>query len=299
MGNKEKFQAPKDLSMKDFQNLTGEIDRTNRGNKINSKRRVRKNIIKQIYNSFISNSAFKDSKEEQKKQALEKLKEIINNAIKNETKDDKNNFVKHCKRLLEIKNKLNKTIKHIQDKLNESSGKNDKSEDEYYDKFRVKGGKQFLKKFFQDVVCSGNIAYALGNMDVDDLSEEMVGEFEDELNNFLSEVEDNIKKIIDYTPLLKVKNDIEKILSSIFHQNQKYNVIVKADVVGDEKMIKIKRGITKDIFNPWKEEYNKVCDTLLTLETERTFTRYLRKTVQKVAWFGNRLYLFLKAINPF
>ena len=303
MAKKEKFQAPEGLSMKYFQNLTGKIERNNRSNKINSKRRVRKNIIKQIYNSFISNSAFKDLKEEQKKQALTKLKEIIKNAIDNETADDKNNFVKHCRRLLGIKDKLIRTIDHVQEKLDESSGKNSSGELEYYDKFRVKGGKQFLEKFIKDFCDSGSIVYSLGNMDIDDLSEEEVGYLEDELNNFLNEVESNIEKIINYTPLLKVKNDIQKILSSIIvkdKENEKqYNGIQEQSNVNDAEMVKTKRGITKDIFNPWKEEYSKVCDTLLTLETERTFTRFVRKAVQKVTWFGNRLYLFLKAINPF
>ena len=293
MGKKEKFKAPEGLSLKDFQNLTGDIDRINKRNKNNSKIRVRKNIIKQIYNSFISNSVFKNLNEIQKKPALIKLKEIIENAIKYESNDDKNNFIKHCKRLLGIKNKLNKTINHIEDKLDESSGKNGE-ETEYYDKFRVKGGTKFLKKFIRDFVSTGNIVYSLGEMDIDDFSEEEVGNLEDELNNFLNEVESNIQKIIDYTPLLKVKNDIGTILS-YFEKNQQYSV-KESERVDDKEMVKIKRGITKDIFNPWKEEYNQVCDTLLTLETERTFTRFVRKAVQKVAWFGNKLYSFLKII---
>ena len=117
------------------------------------------------------------------------------------------------------------------------------------------------------------------------------------LNTDLAEVEININKIINYTPLLKVKNDIGTILSYVNDNEQKYS-IQKSSNIDDKEMVKTKRGITKDIFNPWKEEYNKVCDTLLTLETERTFTKYLRKTVQKVAWFGNRLYSFLKIIKP-
>lgn len=297
MAKKEKFQAPENLSMKDFQNLAGSINRDSIRSKKNSKIRVRKNIIKQIYNSFISNSAFENSHEKQKKQALEQLKEIIKNAISFENDDtDKNNFIKHCRHLLGIKDKLNKTIEHIQDKLNEVSGKNSNSENEYYDKFRVNGGSKFLKKFIRDFCSSGNIAYSLGNMEIDDLSEEEVGYLEDELNNFLNDVEDNINKVIDYTPLLKVKNDIGKILSCIT-EVKKYDNIKGSNKVNDETMVKTKRGITKDIFNPWKEEYNKVCDTLLTLETERTFTRYLRKTVQKVAWFGNKLYSFLNMLK--
>lgn len=298
MAKKEKFQAPENLSMKDFQNLAGSINRDSIRSKKNSKIRVRKNIIKQIYNSFISNSNFKNLSKEQKKLALEKLKEIIKNAISFENDDtDKNNFIKHCRHLLGIKDKLNKTIEHIQDKLNEVSGKNSNSENEYYDKFRVNGGVKFLKNFLKDLNERGSITYSLGNMDIGDLSEEEVGDLEDELNNFLAEVEININKIINYTPLLKVKNDIGTILSYVNDNKPKYS-IQKYSNIDDKEMVKTKRGITKDIFNPWKEEYNKVCDTLLTLETERTFTKYLRKTVQKVAWFGNRLYSFLKIIKP-
>ena len=298
MGKKEKFKAPEGLSLKDFQNLTGDINRDNRGDKNNSKIRVRKNIIKQIYNSFISNSVFKDLNETQKVSALKGLKTIIVNAIKNESKDDKNNFIKHCKRLLVIKDKLNKTLDHIEDKLNESSGESG-GKTEYYDKFRVKGGTKFLKKFIRDLASignTGNIVYALGEMDIDDFSEEEVGNLEDELNNFLKEVEDNINKIIGYTPLLKVKNDIGTIISYFAGSKKQEYTINKSNEVDDKEMVKIKRGITKDIFNPWKEEYNQICDTLLTLETERAFTRFVRKTVQKVAWFGNKLYSFLKII---
>lgn len=369
MGKKEKFQAPEGLSLKDFQDIAGVIDRNNKGNKGNSKIRVRRNIIKQIYNSFINNSNFVQSSNEKQSTMLYGLKEIIEKANENEKEDNgnnKNNFIKHCKHLLRIKNKLEKTIEHIQDKLNESSGKSDNGEVKYYDKFRVNGGTKFLKKFLQDVVDTGNIAYSLGEMGIDDLSEEEVGDLEDELNNFLDEVESNIQKIINYTPLLKVKNDMRKIFNDIYewckdvdvndkkimnnsnmmktsNNNEKNNAsVVEFDLetpddskkneldnnnsyinqtpgnaiylqminsyinniktgkkqVDCNDMIKIKRGITKDIFNPWKEEYNKACDTLLTLETERTFTRFVRKAVQKVAWFGNRLYSFLKVIKP-
>ena len=305
MAKKIKFQtSEKELSLKEFQELAGNIDRKNKRDKNNSKKRVRKNIIKQIYNSFISNSVFENlNNEEQKNQALKELKKIIENAIKCESDDGKNNFIKHCRRLLGIKDKLNKTIEHIQDKLNESSGKNSNKEIEYYDKFRVNGGTKFLKNFIKNFCDSGNIAYSLGNMDIDDLSEEEVGDLEDELNNFLKEVEYNIQKIIEYTPLLKVKNDIQEIFSYITDKDKKregsYNIKKKEYDDDNKEIIKIKRGVTKDIFNPWKENYNQVCDTLLTLETERTFTRYLRKTVQKVAWFGNKLYSFLKMLNPF
>lgn len=371
MGKKEKFQAPEGLSLKDFQDIAGVIERKNKGDKNNSKIRVRKNIIKQIYYSFINNSNFVQSSNEKQSTMLYGLKEIIEKANEIEIKDNgnnKNNFIKHCKHLLMIKDKLERTIDHIQDKLNESSGTNDEGETEYYDKFRVKGGTKFLKKFLQDVVDTGNIAYSLGDMGIDDLSEEEVGAFEDELNNFLLEVESNIQKIIDYTPLLKVKNDMRKIFNYIYewckdvdvndkkimnnssitktpnnnnknikntnknsveknsnnkknklnNNNTSYinqtpgntiylqmiNIYINNIKTGKKQvdcndMIKIKRGITKDIFTPWKEEYNKTCDTLLTLETERTFTRFVRKAVQNVAWFGNKLYSFLKVIKPF
>ena len=120
---------------------------------------------------------------------------------------------------------------------------------------------------------------------------------EDDLLGISTDVDGDRFAVVDRDGNFITANDIGTILSYVNDNKPKYS-IQKYSNIDDKEMVKTKRGITKDIFNPWKEEYNKVCDTLLTLETERTFTKYLRKTVQKVAWFGNRLYSFLKIIKP-
>lgn len=294
---KQKFSAPNGCSLKNFQQLAGNINREDTSDKRNSKVRVKKIIIKQVYHAFITNPSFLKKNSEEQKTILENLKGIITQAVKFESESDKNNIMKFCKRLLGIKSRVRNTLNRIQKKLHEVSKKaKNGEEDEYYDLFRVKGGTQFLKKFLLDLSGTGSISQALGDMDIEDFSREEVEEFEDALNNFLDDVDKNIDKIIGYNPLLKVKNDVNDILNELInHKEKKYEV--KKLTFSDEDLMKAKDEINKSIINDWKDEYSAVCDKLLTLETERKATRFVRKAVRNVAWFGNRLFSFINVLG--
>jgi len=308
----KKFVPDSGLKLSEFRALANEQARPN----------AKKKTIREIYKLFrnfeffnlYSDDENKNKKlEKLKNDMLEKLKKLINNKMALEMKTDTYNSRKCCNDLLEIRKKLKETIEHIDKKLAETRG-----EKKEYKKFRVKGS---IRKLFEKAFWSGNIAVAIADIDTEDIERETVEDVSEVLVNFSSLVDKNIEKIIEYNPLLKVKDMIEnlkniekenmkkvdkklnqvnvgtaalEIISKIKAKFEEFERNQKKVNEDEEKIKKLVDDIKEHVINPWKDNYKEACRKFKTLETERTFTRFLRKAVKiggRIAstWIGPAL----------
>lgn len=249
-----------------------------------------KAIIRTIYKSFINNSQFEKIESNDEKIArLANLKKIIKEAIEITSKEQNKSIAKTSRvqgnKLFGYQKTLQNTIDHIEKKLNETY------KGQQYNNFRVKGNiTKVIFKFVETI----SVSKAINSDETESLSRGDVESIVDQLSAFLENVEKNINEIIQYSPLLKIKNNLKNLIN--IDTKFTFEEFEKRITNNDDNFEKIIKNI-KSIAKEWKTEgYSEICKQFMTLNTEKSSTKRLREIVKKVGknlWIGAAILAFV------
>lgn len=246
---KNKFDPGEGLRLDDFEKLTNN----------NDEQESNKQKIATIYKLFINNKKFQEiESDNKKKEKLKILQSYIQNALKIESKIALPTM-SLADELFKYRDTLTKTIKHIDKKL----------KDKKYNKFRIKGNP---KKILLKLAETGSFSKAIQSDETESLSRSKVEDVQWRLKEFLELVEKYINKIIKYNPLLRIKNNINTIL-----ENRKIELEENINY-SDNSIKSIISDINTNIIPSWRDTNKKLCTDFKTLNTEHSFTKYLRKS---------------------